>query len=149
MKAIFPILIFAVFLIGCSTSKEYIQICPQACKPVVDNQSGGDNGSVSKDWMAYYDRLRKQQISYWLTDVEGRPVTSYDYKHDRGIFESPWRTITTTRENPLPILRVIVLKSGTSDVVIHLIYSDNHENSISLCRTTLEHHKDFDVLYIE
>jgi hypothetical protein len=149
MKVIVPVLIISVFLIGCGTSKEYIQICPQACKPVVDNQSEADNSSVSEDWMAYYDRLRKQQINYWLTDAEGRPVASYDYKHDRGIFESPWRTITTTKENPLPVLRVIVLKSDTSDVVIHLIYPDSCENSIQLRGATLEHHKGFDVLYIK
>ena len=149
MKAIVPILIITVFLIGCSTPKEYIQICPQVCKPVVDYQNGGDYGSASKDWMAYYDRLQKQQISYWLTDTGGRPVVSYEYKHDRGIFESPWRTITTSKEYPLPILRVINLKSGISDVVIHLIYPDGHENSISLRGATLEHHKVYDVLYIE
>ncbi len=148
MRAIVTIL-FAVFVAGCSTCKQSIQICPQVCKPVVDSQSGGEYGSVSKAWMDFDQRLRKQQTSYWLSHVSGEPVTSYDYKHDRGIFESPWRMITISKDHPLPVRRVFTLKCGTTGVVIHLIYSDGREVSIPLDGATLEHHPDFDVIYVE
>ena len=143
------IILFAAFLTGCSTCKQSIQICPQACKPVVDSQSGGEYGSVSKAWMDYDERLRKQQISYWLTDASGGSVTSYDYKHDRDLFESPWRVIMISKDHPLPVMKVFTLKCGAAGVVIHLIYPDGREVSIPLDGAKLERHPDFDVLYID
>jgi hypothetical protein len=148
MRAVLAIFIFAALQTGCSTFPRYTQICPQACKPVVDDQSGGENGSVSDAWMAYDERLRKQNIFYWLTNSKGQPVELYDYKHDRGIFESPWQTITTTKENPKPVREPFILKRKTSDVVIHLIRVDGEE-TIYLRDATLEHHTGFDVLYVE
>ena len=148
MRVIATIL-FAALLTGCSTCKQSIQICPQACKPVVDSQDGGEHGSVSKAWMDYYFRLKKQQISYWVSDTNGQSVALFDYKHDRAIFESPWRMITTSKKHPLPVIRVICLRCGMTGVVIHLIYPDEHEVSIPLDGVALEHHPNFDVLYVE
>ena len=40
MRAIISIFLVSVFLTGCSTYRRDIQICPQACRPVVDDQAG-------------------------------------------------------------------------------------------------------------
>ena len=148
MRAVVTILL-AVFLAGCSTYQRPIQLCPQSCKPVVE-QSTDTSKPVSPDWFAYSDRLAKAQVYYWLTDFAGRPVTSYRYKHDRGIFESDVWPIETTKEKPEQISMPIILKRGVSDVVIHLVRSGgSREESISLRSASVEHHNEFDVIYIE
>jgi hypothetical protein len=102
--------------------------------------------------MAFDQRLRDQHISYWLTDSKGQPVTIYDYKSDISIsewlFSSYWPN-TSSREKPRPVRRTFTLKRGTSDVIVHLIYSDGHEDSIDLRKATLEPHKYWDVLYVK
>jgi hypothetical protein len=148
MRAAVPILIVATFLVGCSTCQRPIQLCPQACKPVVDKNIDTSK-PVSDAWFAYSDRLARQKVYYWLTDAAGRPVTSYRYNHDRGIFESDvWPLPMTTKNSPQQISMPIILKRSTSDVVIHLIRAGGEE-AISLRGTMLEHHNEFDVIYIE
>ena len=148
MRAIISIFLVSIFLTGCSTCQRPIQLCPQACKPVVD-QNPDTSQPVSDAWFAYSKRLASQKVYYWLTDSAGQPVTSYRYKHDRGIFESDvWPLPTTTKDSPQPVSMPIILKRGTSDVVIHLI-RDSGEQTISLREATLEHHNDYDVIYIE
>jgi len=148
MRAIISIFIVSVFLTGCSTCQRPVQLCPQACKPVVD-LNPDTSKPVSDAYFAYCDRLASQKIYYWLTDSAGRPVTSYRYKHDRGIFESDvWPLPTTTKASPQQVSMPIILKHFTSDVVIHLIYPDG-EQTISLRDSTLEHHYPDDVIYIK
>ena len=140
--------IFVALLVGCSAYQRDIQICPQICKPVVEYDDKGPFGSVSAACMAYDERLRKQNIFYWLTDSHGRSVTTYDFKHDHGIFESAYWPIITTKERPRPIRQPFKLKRATSDVVIHLIRPDGEE-TVSLRGAKLERHKDLDVLYVK
>jgi hypothetical protein len=148
MRVIAAILL-ALFVAGCSTCQRPIQLCPQSCKPVVE-QSTDTSKPVSDAWFAYSDRLTKAQVYYWLTDSAGQPVTCYRYKHDRGIFESDVWPVETTKEKPQQISMPIILKRGVSDVVIHLVRSgSSREESISLRSATLEHHNEFDVIYIE
>lgn len=148
MKTIVLILALASVLMGCSNLRPPVQICPEACKPVVDIRKDSKHGPVTDEWLAYSDRLSKQNIFYWLTDTKGRPVTIYQYKHDRGLLESAYWPVITTKEKPKPVRQPFTLDRRTSDVIVHLNRPDGEE-TISLREATLEHHKDFDVLYVK
>ena len=153
MNAIISVFLVSVFLTGCSACQRPIQLCPRACRPVVD-LNPDTSKPVSRAWFAYSKQLADQEVYYWLTDSAGRPVTSYRYKHDRGIFESDvWPLPTTTKESPQQISMPIILKHGVSDVLIHLGRA-GQEQTISLHEATLEHHpikhhKHYDVIYID
>jgi hypothetical protein len=151
MRHITPILLIAIFLTGCSSYRD-IQICPQACRPVVDVQGNGSSDPTFAAWDAYDQRLKKQKIYYWLADSQGRPVTSYRYKSDMSIsdelFSSYW-PITTTKDGPKQIAEMVTLKRRTTDVVFHLVYPDGHVDAVALRGATLEKHKDYEVLYVK
>jgi hypothetical protein len=118
----------------------------------VDVQGNSSADPTFAAWDAYYERIHKQKVYYWLTDSAGQPVTSYRYKSDITIYESLFSAywpITTTKDNPKQIAEQITLKRHASDVVIHLIYPDGSEDSIDLRKATLEPHKDCDVLYVK
>ena len=150
MRAIITILLVCLFGTGCSAYRN-IQICPQACKPVVDYHKPEHHGPVPEDSLAYYDRLHKQKVYYWLTDSEGRPVTSYRARRD-SLFEflptSYW-PITPTKDDPKQIAEMVTLGRRSTDVVFHLVYPNGHVDSIALRDATLEQHKDYEVLYVK
>jgi hypothetical protein len=158
-------LIVAGFLTGCAifpTVRPYpIQLCPQACKPaaavslyggrVYGGYSPSGSWRESADADAFSDCLVKQKIYYWLTDSAGRPVTSYGMGVDAlPIFQSIFSALDPlpNREHPAHIRFPIWLNRFTSDVVIHVLYTNSEEN-IDLRKSTLEHHDGFDVLYIK
>lgn len=146
MKVLVPL--FAAFLVGCARYRQDIQICPENCKPVVEYDDKGSYGSASDAWMAYDERLKKENIFYWLTDSEGQPVTTYDYKHDRGMFESAYWPNLPTKEKPKPVREPFKLKGSTQNVILHLKRPDSEE-TILLRDAKLEHHKDLDILYVK
>ena len=141
-------LILGVLLGGCSAYQRDIQICPQSCKPVVEDDDTGPFGSVSDAWLAYDKRLTEEKIFYWLTDSAGRPVTVYDEIHGHLLFESSYRTNLITKEKPRAVRQPFKLKGSTSSVVLHLIRT-NGEESIPLRDAKLERHKDLDILYVK
>ena len=171
-SSVFLIMVVVGHFQGCTTCQRPIQLCPEACKPVgaVRLEYGnfykplaqeGESGSASdprEPAVAFVNRLGNQKINYWLTDSDGRPVTSYGERilvDGYHFFASPFMALPqTTRENPAPIQRLIYLNWHlnwqVSDVLIHLFYADTGtEATISLQKSTLEHHDGFDVLYIK
>lgn len=145
------IILVSVCLTGCSTYRN-IQICPQACRPVVEVQGNSSADPTFAPWDAYYQRLHQQKIYYWLTDSQGWPVTSYRYKSemsiDESLFSSYW-PITPTKDKPKQIAEMVTLKRRTTNVVFNLIYPDGHVDSIPLHGAPLERHKDYEVLYVK
>ena len=151
MRAIISILFVCLCATGCSTYRD-IQICPQACRPVVDVHGSDSSDATFAAWDAYDQRLKKQKIYYWLTDSQGRPVTSYRYKSDMSISDwlsSSYWPITTTKDDPKQIAEMVTLRRRTTDVVFHLVYPDGHVDAVALRGATLEQHKDYEVLYVK
>ena len=151
IRAIVPIMFICLGLTGCGTYRD-IQICPQACRPVVDVQGNGSDDPTFAAWEAYSERLHKQKIYYWLTDSKGMPVTAYRYKSDMSIYEwlfSSYWPVIPTQAQPKQIAEMVVLKRPTKDVVFHLTYTDGHEDAIALRDAMLEQRKDYEVLYVK
>ncbi len=130
------LLILTLFLVGCSTAKRPVLLCPPACKSSVG------------DWTTFRECLFRQDGRYWLTDSAGRPLESYRVKHDHGVFESSVMSRTTTREDPDQIGTQIILSRDTKGAVLHLIRS-GQEEMIPLGCAALEQHGEFDVLYLK
>jgi hypothetical protein len=142
----------SVVLTGCSTYRD-IQICPQACRPVVEIYQGhGSDDPGFAPFEAYCERLKAQKIYYWLTDSAGHPVTLYRYKSDMSIsdwlFSQYWPTVPT-KDDPKQIAEMVTLKRSTTDAIFHFAYPDGHVDSVDLRKATLEKHKDYEVLYIK
>ena len=151
MRTIITILFVCLCATGCSTYRD-IQICPQACRPVVDVHGNGSSDPTFAAWEAYDQRLRKQKIYYWLTDSKGQPVTSYREKSDMSIYDwlfSSYWPIIPTKNDPKLIREMVTLKSRSTDVVFHLVYPDGHEDSFALRGATLEKRKDYEILYVK